>query len=147
MIFIAFPKRRRKKQPRDVRRMLYAMAGELPTGVEKRIVKMRMAQFGRLTGEFNETKEGAKLKTAMESGIKDIEKINEGLLAKGISAKGAKAKEKRRVLEAWKREAEYAEALIAFMKKSGGFPGLIEPGERRLEGLKEGVAYYITILY
>ena len=140
MIFISFPRKRKPRPPRKERRLLYSLKGEFPPEITRRIAGVRMAQFRRLTGEFDKTPKGAKLKADMERGIKAAEAISGKIAAENLAPEQFDAETKRIFLEEWKTEAGYGEAMIAFMEKEGVFPGVIEPGKRRLRQLKEKIA-------
>ena len=139
MIFISFSGKPRPRRPREIKRAHYAQGG-FPQEIARRIVGVRSAQFERLTKAFDETHRGEKLKAAMEAGENEIQAINQALTARKISADHADARTKRRVLEAWESEAEYAEELIAFMENKGAFVGVTGPGKKWLRLLQQAIA-------
>ncbi|MCX6799098.1 MAG: hypothetical protein NTW59_03320 [Candidatus Diapherotrites archaeon] len=116
MLFISFPRKRRPKPPREERRAAFAQFG-IPERIAARGTAMGQAQLKRLTGEFRQTKRGAKLADASERGSKTIEEINAELKAMGVDARQADAKTKARVRGIWEEEIEYLEELSRFVEK------------------------------
>ena len=139
MIFISFSGKPGPRRPREIRRAHYALAG-FPEGIARRIVGVRIAQFERLTTAFDKTPHGGKLRATVKAGENEIRAINRELLAKRIGADQADARTKRRVLEAWESEAEYAEELTAFMENKGAFAGVTGPNKKWLRLLQQAIA-------